>query len=1333
MSIAKFWPTPDQVKACIQPEAEIPPAAVLLAVHRRMEFQFVEGQEHRPVQEGYLLERFLDPNVERGTALITIRGSSGVGKSHAIRWLEAKLRAMPEPDSRHIILLPKSTSLKGAIKLILADLEGSRFEPIKKRLKTARDHVELSAVAIRLQGNLVIEINRRIEQSTAAVVSARARGESAADTDRKWQTHKTLRDVILHPDLYERWVGVGEQNEPKGVLAEVAARVLQEGRVIDEKTRLQFKPEDLIFEPEELQNVAGETRSYLQHLSVGGGQHRKDAIDLLNSVIDDAANQLLDLGDTGLKDIFDDIRQELLSQGKELVVLVEDFAVLSGMQGALLDALIKEAIKNGKQVRCTMRTALAVTTGYQLPATVLTRATGDFRLEDMPFQDDESALDAIVQLTGRYLNAARVGRETLEKAYNKHGAKNQSWVPRFEDSIDLEDSDRAMLEAFGTNPSPDDFFLFPFNRAALRQLAILRFRKTDQGEQRIEFKPRDILKFIIRKTLLENGSDFHISKFPPANYNEADTVNRTPAVIEEIKKVEPDPAKRGRLAVLIRFWGDNPTSPRRTDWKLPPQIPLAFGLRDIGTTYVEPKSPEPPKPAYPTTGAVKPPPPVVSHPDRPVPATPFDTWRSCIDGWLTGRVKTLPQEEAKQLRHWIAGDVLSAINWDLELLPLPADQNLRSFRDMVFLELAAGRGNASEEDCSILAVSQKELSTTETADAVGLALHALVRWKLEGSWSFDSDGSSYTRWANFILPKRPQALDFIRKAFAVDLLAPAARVLYLGTRLLDVSGAHSEKPEEYVNALFLKRATTTNVTPMAARSPGSWESLKFVAAEQRERLQSFVLRFVGARTGGAGNPHAIDFHGLLSALGDVRTKLTVSNVQLSGEFEPDFKPAVEHAKQLQRHFQTALSKQFESCQQRIVRCSKELGKAPDEKLIKKEVEELISKCSASLGIPFDLCARLQKATDLFASSSYQAVEPLAPTSPLSTRLAFAASVNEQHLSVAENFLDEFMKFSGAVENKLRLAAISGGLADLKSEQMAFQAELSKTALLVGAALSDGQPSDANESPEKPGGKRSAAKPPASVAPSDGVCLLLLKCQQLAQGLRDHADQEKHKLKAESLRTHRQNIKTHREDLEKQLKPWKLLDARKVPGLGKPLAAAALRDGLNTLYVRVTQMSEQINSGQTMKDCLAGLTRIANDYELSAETAWKKYKESDFYVGVSIGLVKTFVGIEGFKVKASKLADAIEKELDPRIAKIPQSDEEWKDLENAYKLCQRLIKDLPFGNLPEDVRTFLEATVAGGAPVSDMTKDVKDWIDENNLEKSFVIRAASSISQSDRFF
>ena len=1331
MSITKFWPTPAQVNACIQPEAEIPPAAVLLAVHRPMEFQFVEGQDHRPVREGYLLERLLDPNVERGTALLTIRGSSGVGKSHAIRWLEAKLRAMPDSESRHIILLPKSTSLKGAIKLILAGLEGSRFDPLKKRLKTSRDHVDLGEAAVRLRTNLEIEINRRIDQAAAAVSSARARGETASEKDRQWQTHKALRDVILHPGLRDRWVGIGDSGEPKGVLAEVAARVLKEGRILDENTRLQFKADDLTFEPEELQDVAGETRRYLQTLGMAGGKHRKDAIDLLNSVIDDAANQLLDLGDTGLKDLFDDIRQELLRQGKELIVLIEDFAVLSGMQGALLDALIKEAIEKGNQVRCTMRTALAVTTGYQLPTTVLTRSTGDFLIEDMPFQDNESALDAMVQLVGRYLNAARIDRPALETAYARHGDEAQSWVPRFEDSIELEDSDRATLDAFGVSQAPDGFFLFPFNRAALRQLATLRLSKTEHGEARFEFKPRNILKLVVRKTLIENGPDFQDGKFPPASYNEADTVNRTPTLAEEFRKLEPDPAKRGRLAALVRFWGDNPTSPRRTDWKLPARIALAFGLHDIGTIYVEPKPPDSPKPPV---GAgqseVSPKPPIKDpKPEKPVPLTPFDTWRATIDDWLTGRLKTLPQDESRQLRQWVAADVLSAISWDLEILPFPVEQCQRRFRDMVFLERAAGKGNTSEEDCSILAVSREDLSTTASADAVGLALQALVRCKLEGSWAFDTDGESYTRWANFILPKRARAVTFLKKEYSSDLLSPAARALYLGTRILNVPGAHSDSPEEYANALFAEVSVTSAPAP-AARS-ANWSVLKSAAAQNRKCLQQFVLRFIGARTSGAGNPHALNFSALLAALGDVQTTLVVSGDQIGTTDEAELKPALEHAKQLRNQLRTALTKQADDFRQRIQHCSQELGASLNKELIKKEMAELVSKCSVVLSMPYDSCEALREAAQAFAASSYQRVEIVSASAPQSSLLAFVGSVDEQSLAIAETFLEEFRKFTTAVESKLRLGAISGGVGQLKSEQVQFQKEVADTAALATISLPDLAPSAAKEETAAPEAKRKSEKTPAPTNPA-ATCQLLLKCQQLAQDLADYTDREKFKLKAASLRDHRQKFQSAREELQDAMKPWKLLESHKVPGLAKPSPPAAVRTGLPEIFSRITDKPEQMNAGRVMTDCLDELDSFATAYRDRAIAAWGKYKESSLYVGVSLPLVQTFKQIPTFALKAAELERAIVTH-DDNLQTIPESDQKWKDCEASYNLCQQRVKKLPLADLHKDVRSFLEQTVAGGAALSSLTQVVQDWIKEHSLEMSFVIRSANSSSQSGRLF
>ena len=100
----------------------------------------------------------------------------------------------------------------------------------------------------------------------------------------------------------------------------------------------------------------------------------------------------------------------MLKEQRELVLLVEDFAVLSGLQKQLLQVVIKEAFRDGRQVLCTMRTALAYTTGYMTTATVLTRAHVEYLIPDEPGTEEE-ILRRIERLVGAYLNAARFGQE----------------------------------------------------------------------------------------------------------------------------------------------------------------------------------------------------------------------------------------------------------------------------------------------------------------------------------------------------------------------------------------------------------------------------------------------------------------------------------------------------------------------------------------------------------------------------------------------------------------------------------------------------------------------------------------------------------------------------------------------------------------------------------------------------------------------------------------------------------------------------------------------------------------------------------------------------------
>lgn len=103
MSLINYWPRPEYINECIRTEAEELAEHVLLAVHEPMQLLRVGAGEDRLCNEEDLLEHFL--SVERPIPII---GKSGVGKSHLIRWLDAKLKLHADYAKWHVVRIPKT-------------------------------------------------------------------------------------------------------------------------------------------------------------------------------------------------------------------------------------------------------------------------------------------------------------------------------------------------------------------------------------------------------------------------------------------------------------------------------------------------------------------------------------------------------------------------------------------------------------------------------------------------------------------------------------------------------------------------------------------------------------------------------------------------------------------------------------------------------------------------------------------------------------------------------------------------------------------------------------------------------------------------------------------------------------------------------------------------------------------------------------------------------------------------------------------------------------------------------------------------------------------------
>ena len=394
-------------------------------------------------------------------------GTTGSGKSHIVRWISASLNRLPDADRRVIIRIPKGTSLKGAIGLLLEKLDEPEYEPFRLKLLSAQEQLDPRAVRwspLRNAGT-----NTLIEKSDAArsllvTDPANKLARESADYGRSAMLPTTpARNNELRDRHFVR--------EPGNNLAPIRRLVEQltvsrDSSEEDDRKHL-FVPEDLNFEGVKTDDLGLEQKTAIAQLS--RQERRVTATKVLNHALDEAKQKILGIDPT-VTDLFDAVRSKLLEQDKELILLVEDFVVLSGIQKQLLQVIIKEAFRDGKQVMCTMRTVLAYTTGYLDTATVLTRAGLEYEIPDNPGNEIE-ILARIEKLVGAYLNAARNGQARLEEAYKEateQKASRRGWVPAFEAPLD--NSTELTLKDFDT--SEDGYELFPFNKAAIRELSL---------------------------------------------------------------------------------------------------------------------------------------------------------------------------------------------------------------------------------------------------------------------------------------------------------------------------------------------------------------------------------------------------------------------------------------------------------------------------------------------------------------------------------------------------------------------------------------------------------------------------------------------------------------------------------------------------------------------------------------------------------------------------------------------------------------------------------------------------------------------------------------------
>ena len=820
------WDT-GRVRQVLNTDAEYASRHIFLAVHSefplratnpRPEERTGRGETNWTMQPQEFLEAFLHQDVPH--MQVAVLGDSGSGKSHFISWLKYNLPASP---GRYTIAIPRTgVSLRGVLELIIDALPETERQPYLDQLNRAgSQHSSPQG----LQERLLAEI-------ALAIQSDQVRGNS--DPDLEGALIGILPSLFLDPTLRRHLSQSG------GVVEQLAIQVLSESQdYLPAEERREFSSDDLPLSGVHPADMSAEARNTCEVLrSSREGQDL--AIDIINRNLNRAIAQVLNFSGDRLIRLLQDVRRHLRTQGKELVLLIEDLARLQGLDFTLLEALVE--VGNEDNGLCYLRWGAAVTSGYyiRLPNTVQTRMNYVFQMDhQIEGEDGSIRTDVIVAFAAKYLNASRADRAALV-AWADLPEDQRGSAPNSCESCPHQSVCHAAFGAY------DGVGLYPFNSNSLLNM----LRRLDDNHDR-RFNPRVLIKDVMAEVLGTYGEDLKDGRFPSQLLlNQMRGAQLPPVVQDRLRRENPQQAD-SQLAVL-ELWG-NDTS-QLAD--LAEDLYAAFGIaKPLAQETGQQPSPEPPVPVEP-----------VANPTEAV-----DPVVVAIRAWGNG--ESIQDRYTNLLRPLVFDSIVSHIDWDSEGLV----QNYFAGAAHSVFSKAYSVGFVRQmtqrlpRPVSLTIPSGNE--PQELIDAA-LALEGLYLFSRHGDWEFHGGRDLFAayancleRWSTVVLKQ----IESYRKLQGLwDIPTAAVEMLTVGAALAGKAPRHGNDDVGWLNSLFADWPTEL---PDRTRE---WQGLYTTFANTLTPLRDAV-RASASGTKGGQRGQFIDPTALLPAIKRVRRTWTLSN------------------------------------------------------------------------------------------------------------------------------------------------------------------------------------------------------------------------------------------------------------------------------------------------------------------------------------------------------------------------------------------------------------------------------------------------------------------------
>lgn len=421
---------------------------------------------------------------------ILVKGESGTGKSHLIRWFDAMLEAR-KPESEAVLFVRRNdNTLKGTIRQLLQmdEVKTIANNQVYKKLVEAGANVPENE----LKANIYYHYIAKIETDDGKGDNVKDIGED----ERKRYLGKADRGHLvnlMHNDGFrEKMLASG------GPIDRLYAKIAKQDNPEDEDLVAGFVADDFIVDKQfrdtlVQQGADRKATKFADKLYADFDNTLKEELaEYLNTFNEAVIRRCTGLSAGDLNEVFNDIRKELASQGKNLTIFIEDITAFTGVNTELLEALMTRhtGMYSDSKI-CRLNAVVGSTNGYytdNFRDNYKERVTMFVTVPDDPFSGD---YDGLFEFFGRYLNTLSLEENTIDQWVNQHGAAE----------------DRYPVHTVTNGPGWDEYVLaddkklnlFPFNKNAIKFL----YNNQDINKR----KPRLLIRDIIEPYLVDILND----------------------------------------------------------------------------------------------------------------------------------------------------------------------------------------------------------------------------------------------------------------------------------------------------------------------------------------------------------------------------------------------------------------------------------------------------------------------------------------------------------------------------------------------------------------------------------------------------------------------------------------------------------------------------------------------------------------------------------------------------------------------------------------------------------------------------------------------------------